>query len=114
MNVGEEMDRLAAEGRLTSVTLIARSGGRGWQCYLNCSVAQIADTPAGALSKTLDILPATQDYDAKYGGAAVTARALAEAAAGPEISLSANDRPAVETRNDGLTPSGEASVGIFD
>lgn len=84
MNIGEELDRLAAEGRLSSVTLARRHGG-GWQCYLKLGlvdsyVAQIDETPTAALTKAIEKLPSCEAYDLKYSAEAVTDRAQQAAA----------------------------------
>ncbi|MDI1263902.1 MAG: hypothetical protein PS018_11655 [bacterium] len=83
MNVGEDMDRLAAEGILTSFHMI-RVDNR-WQVYVNCGStgskhARTAAAPAAALAAALADLPGIVEYDRQYGHTAVTERALAEAA----------------------------------
>lgn len=83
MSITDELDALAAEGRVTSVTLAGRKAD-GWQCYLKMGlvdsyVARAGVSPSEALAKALDALPATEAHDLKFSAAAVAARAKAEA-----------------------------------
>ncbi|WP_439392592.1 hypothetical protein ACRQ5Q_24530 [Bradyrhizobium sp. PMVTL-01] len=78
-NIADELDALAAEGRVTNVSLSRRHGG-GWQCYLTLGrtgthIAQIDDTPSSALAKAIEKLPTTEAYDLKFSAAAVSERA---------------------------------------
>lgn len=84
MSIGDELDKLAAEGRLTSVTLARRHGG-GWQVYLKLGqvdsyVAQIGDTPTTALTGAVEKLPSCEAYDLRFSGQAVSERAQQAAA----------------------------------
>lgn len=91
MDIGEELDKLAAEGRVTSVNLAGRCRG-GWQCYLKMGlvdqyVAQSAATPSAALAKAMAALPAEEAYELKYGKTGVNARAQDEAAPATEAGI---------------------------
>jgi hypothetical protein len=88
MNIGEELDKLAAEGRVTNVTLAGRTRD-GWQCYLkmgraNNYVARGGATPAAALAAAIEGLPGDEAYELKYGATGVNARAQAEEKPAPE------------------------------
>lgn len=65
-----DLDRLGAEGRLTNVMLI-RAGDR-WQVYIKLGrtsgySSQCAATPSEALAKSIEAVPACEDYDLKNG-----------------------------------------------
>jgi hypothetical protein len=113
----EELDNLAADGRVTNVSLARRHGG-GWQCYLTLGatgshIAQIDDSPSSALAKAIEKVPATEAYDMKYGAAAVSERAKDEQVAADRNSHWAdfNAREAREVAI-GLEPA--EPTGVFD
>lgn len=81
--IAEQLDAFAAEGRVSSVTLIKVGGV--WQAYVNLAAgvtsAQRKPTPMEALGAALAALPGLEAYELKYGVTGVNARAAAEAPA---------------------------------
>ncbi|WP_035670054.1 hypothetical protein [Bradyrhizobium liaoningense] len=82
MDIGEELDKLAAEGRVSSVSLIQLGGG--WQVYLkmglvNDYIAKRGASPSAVLAAAIADLPQNEAYELRFGTAAVAARAQAEA-----------------------------------
>jgi hypothetical protein len=81
MGIGGELDKLAAEGRVSSVSLVQLAGG--WQLYLKMGrvdqyIAKRGPSPSAVLAAAIADLPQTEAYELQFGAAAVTARALAE------------------------------------